>query len=195
MKKQQRIQLFLFFAGVILIVLTYFYYPNTQKEEHIDENLVQKNIDKDLTDEQSNTFENVKYKGLYDFDKSFTVEAEKAYILSEESDVVYMSNMHVVLYLSDGRVVNILSDKGKYNKATYDCFFEENVRATEGETIISANNLDLLATKNSVAIYNNVSLVYSAGSLRADKIDYDFENKNFKVSMFNEDVIRMKVVQ
>ena len=123
MKKQQRIQLFLFFAGVILIVLTYFYYPNTQKEEHIDENLVQKNIDKDLTDEQSNTFENVKYKGLYDFDKSFTVEAEKAYILSEESDVVYMSNMHVVLYLSDGRVVNILSDKGKYNKATYDCFF------------------------------------------------------------------------
>ena len=106
-----------------------------------------------------------------------------------------MKDMKVTLNLGGGRVITITSDEGIYNKVTYDCFFEENVRATEGETIISANNLDLLATKNSVAIYNNVSLVYSAGSLRADKIDYDFENKNFKVSMFNEDVIRMKVVQ
>ena len=39
-----------------------------------------------------------------------------------------------------------MSDKGKYNKVTYDCFFEKNVKATEGETEIFAENLDLLAT-------------------------------------------------
>ena len=106
-----------------------------------------------------------------------------------------MNAMHVILYLNDGRIVNIISDKGKYNKRTYDCFFEENVKATDGETNIFADNLDLLATENSVNIYNNVRLNYPTGSLQADKIDYDFETKHFKVSMFDDNAIKMKVIK
>ena len=48
-----------------------------------------------------------------------------------------MTNMHVILHLNDGRIVNIRSNKGRYYKTTYDCFFENNVRATDGETEIS----------------------------------------------------------
>jgi len=150
---------------------------------------------KKLSNDQMTTFEKVKYNGLYDLDKSFTVEAEKAYILNEESDVVYMTNMHVILYLSDGRTINIMSNKGKYNKLTYDCFFEQNVRATDGEIKIFAKNLDLLATKNFVDIYNEVYLIYPTASLRADKIDYDFETKYFKVSMFDDNAVKMKVTK
>ena len=61
-----------------------------------------------------------------------------------------MQNMHVVLYLKDNRIVEITSLKGHYNKANYNCFFEEDVLATDGETIITAENLDLLATENFV---------------------------------------------
>ena len=75
------------------------------------------------------------------------------------------------------------------------CFFEKNVRATDGETNIFAKNLDLLATESVVQIYNNVELMYPTGSLKADKIDYNFETKNFKVSMFNDQQIKMKVVK
>ena len=135
----------------------------------------------------------MEYKGLYNFDKPFTVKSEKAYILNEEPDIVYMDNMHVILYLSDGRIVNITSDKGRYNKITYDCFFEKNVKATDGDTEIFAENLDLLATENLVNIYNNVRINYPTGSLQADKIDYDFETKYFKVSMFNDESVKMKV--
>jgi lipopolysaccharide export system protein LptA len=103
--------------------------------------------------------------------------------------------MHVIIYLNDGRVVNITSTKGSFNKETYDCFFENNVYANDGETEIFSDNLDLLATKNSVEIYNNVKLDYTTGSLRADKIDYDFETKYFKVSMFNDEKIQMKVIK
>ena len=52
-----------------------------------------------------------------------------------------------------------------------------------------------MATENSVQIYNNVKLDYNTGSLRADKIDYDFETKYFKVSMFNDEKIKMKVIK
>ena len=125
----------------------------------------------------------------------FKIKSEKAYILKEAPDIVYMKNIHAILHLSDNRIVEITSLKGHYNKANYNCFFEQNVRVTEGETIITAENLDLLATENFVKIYNNVSLDYITGWLQADKIDYDFETKNFKVSMFNNKAIKMKVIQ
>ena len=145
--------------------------------------------------EQDSSFENIEYTGVYDLDKTFTVNSEKAHILHDEPDVVYMTNMHVILYLNDGRIVNIISDNGIYNKATYDCFFKTNVKATDGETKIFAENLDLLATENSVKIYSNVIINNPTGSLHADNVDYDFETKNFKVSMLDDKLIKMKVIK
>ena len=103
--------------------------------------------------------------------------------------------MNVVLYLKDERIVRIISNKGRYNKTTYDCFFEEDVRSTDGETKIFSENLDLLATENFVKIYNNVKLNDPTGFLQADKIDYDFETKYFKVSMFDDKDVKMKVIK
>ena len=167
-KKQKKIQALLLIVGVLLFLLTYFYYPYMNK--------------------------NLEYKGLYDLDKTFIVKSEKAHIYNSEPDILYMTNMHVILYLKDGRTVNILSDKGKYNKVNYDCFFEKNVRATDGEPKIFSDNLDLLGNESSLKVYNNVSINYPTGSLlRADKVDYDFETKFFKVSMFDDKRINMKI--
>jgi lipopolysaccharide assembly outer membrane protein LptD (OstA) len=69
------------------------------------------------------------------------------------------------------------------------------VRAVDGETIITAENLDLLATKNIIEAYNNVNLDNATGSLQADKINYNFDTKHFKVSMFSDKAIKMKVIQ
>ena len=195
MKKQNKIQLTLLLTGLMLFILTYIYYPNLNKNKFLKNKTVQEDEEVGLDSKRDTSFENVKYKGFYNLDKLFTVEAEKAYILNEETDVVYMNNMHVILHLNDGRTVNITSTKGRYNKTTYDCFFENNVRATDGETEIFSENLDLLATENSVEIYNNVILNYTTGSLRADKIDYNFETKYFKVSMFDDKTIDMKIIE
>ena len=196
MKKQQKkIQITLILIGLLLIITTYFYYPYINKAKFDKNQPVQKDLDNVTDSNQVTSFENVEYKGLYDLDKPFTVKSEKARMLNEEPDIMYMTNMHVILYLGDGRIVNIISNKGKYNKATYDCFFEEDVRATDGEVKIFAQNLDLLATKNFVEIYNEVSLNYPTGSLQADKIDYDFETKYFKVSMFDDKAVKMKVIR
>ncbi len=192
--RNKKAQIILIFIGLILIISTYFYYPNQNKENLSRD--TQKQLDLNETDSTGeNTFENVEYKGFYDLESPFVVKSESATMLTEEPDLVFMKNMHVTLYLKDGRVVEITSNEGKYNKVTYDCFFEQNVKATDGETKIFADNLDLLATKNNVQIYNNVNLIYPTGSLLADKIDYDFETKFFKVSMFDDNSIKMKVTQ
>ena len=194
-KKQQKIQIILVSIGLFLILSTYFYYPYINKIK-LDESIsTQKNIDNSLSDDQSTFFENMEYEGIYDLNKTFTVRSQKAHILNESPEIVYMTQMHVTLYLDEGKVVNITSDKGSYNKITYDCFFEQNVQVKDGETKIFAENLELLATKNIVEIYNDVNLIYPTASLQADKINYDFTTKYFKVSMFGGNAVKMRVVE
>jgi len=163
--------------------------------------LVEKNIQENLpliseNTDDSTSFENLEYQGLYNIDKKFIVRSKKAKINKDEPDIVHMKNMHVILYLKDGRIVNIYSESGRYNKANYDCFFEKNVKATDGETNIFSENLDLLGNESSVKIYNNVRINYPTGSLlRGDIISYDFEKKHFKVSMFDDERIKMKILK
>ena len=194
-KKQLGVQFTLVSIGLLLFVLTYFYYPSIKKGKLLKDQSVNKDFQKVEDIDPSTSFENLEYKGLYDLDKPFRVKSKEAYILSQEPDIVYMKNMYVILYLSDNRIVEITSLKGRYNKKNYNCFFEQDVLATDGDTIITAKNLDLLATKNIMKVYNDVNLDNATGSLQADKIDYNFETKYFKVSMFDDKAIKMKVVQ
>ena len=169
--------------------------PKHKKNKIVENKSISENLNQADTSDNSTTFDNLEYKGLYNFDKPFKVKSNKAYILNEEPDIVYMDKMHVILYLDDARIINITSDKGRYNKVTYDCFFEINVKATDEDTVILAENLDLLATEDSIKVYNNVFLDHPTGDLRADRMDYNFETKYFKVSMFDDKAIKMKVIQ
>ena len=190
-KKQLKTQITLIIIGFLLIIITYFIYPYS-KEVRIDKKQ-DSQLDLKQSDNQDSSFEYVEYEGFYNLNKPFIVKSEKALILNDQPDIVYMTNMHVILYLDNGNVLNIVSNKGTFNKVTYDCFFIEKVKATDGETEILAKNLDLLATKNSIEIYNNVVVNYPTGSFEADKVKYDFETKSLKASMYDDRAIKMKI--
>ena len=191
-RKQQKAQLVLISIGLLLILLTYLYYPYMNKNKLQDDQFVQKDSEKTQIGAQS-TFENVEYEGITSTMQRFSVKSENAYILDENPNLVFMKKMRVELYLKDGRIVTIISDRGRYHKESHDCWFEENVVADDGEIKIFANNLDLLATENFVKIYQQVKLIHPTGTLQADQVDYDFETKYFKVSMFDEKIVKMKV--
>ena len=200
-KKQKKLQIFLLSAGLILFFTTYLYYPSIYNNKYSKEVTIEERKD-DIIDikvgnsnNESTAFKNIEYKGLYYVDKPFKVNSENAYILNDDPDVVHMDAMHVVLYLSDQRVINITSDKGMFNKVTNDCFLKQNVKATDGDIIILSENLDLVASEKFAEIYNNVNLDYVTGKLQADKINYDFMTKLFKVSMFDDKTVKLKVFQ
>ena len=190
------LQTTLILFGLLLILATYFLYP-LMKQKTFKKSVIEKQsiIVDDETDDKGNTFENVEYKGIYNLDKEFTVKSEKAYILNENPEIVHMTKMVVIMSMKDGRVVTITSDSGKYNKVTYDSYFEDNVRATDGSTVISSDNLDLIATKDFASAYNDVILKDEKSSLQADKVDYDFVTKKYSISMFDKEKIKIKLVQ
>jgi hypothetical protein len=198
--KKKIIQLTLITVGLSLFFLTYFLYPtsiriNDEQTIQSDANIKIEGIEKVDKKEQYTAFQNIEYNGFFNIDKPFIIKSEKAYILNEEPDIIYMNKMHVILNLGDNKIVNITSDNGIYNKITYDCFFENNVNASDESTHIKAENLDLISSSNAAEVYNNVFLNNEAGSLAADKINYNFETKKFAISMFSEKLVKVKLAE
>tara|TARA_B100001013_G_C24505776_1_gene401024 strand:+ start:151 stop:738 length:588 start_codon:yes stop_codon:yes gene_type:complete len=195
MKKNNRIiQFFLISIGFLLIAATYFIYPNIKENKALKETAKEKN-EKILSGKTINTFENVEYKGLYNIDKPFSVQSKKALINEEDPNIIHMDNMKVILHLKDNRTIIITSLKGSYNKVTHDCYFVSEVRATDGEIVVLADNLDLLASEDNATVYNNVTLTSENGSLIADKVDYNFEKQYYKISMFNDKKVKIKLIE
>ena len=145
--------------------------------------------------DESNIFENVEYKGFFKIESPFTVKSEKARITAEDPDIVHLSEMSVTLYLKNGKDVVITADEGKYNKTSYDIYFVGNVVGRDGETIITSENLDLLASEDIAIIYNNVRLNSNKNSLQADKVEYDFETKFYRISMFDDTRVKIKLIE
>ena len=190
MTKNNKIQIGLIFIGLFFFFGTYFWYP-TINENRLKGSVVQ---DKQIDTSKDNLFENVQYKAYYG-DNPFVIQSEQAFIEAQEPDIVFLSNLIVTISMYDGRIVTIVADKGTYFKNTDDILVAGNVKSTDGETIIQSENLDLFASKDIVSIYNNVNLINKNGSLKADKVDYNFETKYYKISMFNNKKVKINLIQ
>ena len=193
------IQLLLASIGFFLIIITYFYFPENKPNNL---NVLEKNpISKEgknninINAGEADYFQNVEYEGVYNINNFFTINSVDAYILKANPDEVFMTDMLVTLTLNSGKIVLIVSDSGIYNKLNYNVFFKDNVKATEGSTVILSDNLDLFADEDYALVYNNVILEDAQGSMRADQVNYDFEKEVYKVSMFTEDQIKVKVIE
>ena len=176
-------------------MITYLYVPRIEQNK-LKEKTAQKNeVIKDTSIEAESYFTNVVYEGNYQVKNSFIVKAEKAKVLADRPNLVYMDNMHVTLTLTSGETVIITSESGRYDKLNYNIFFENNCEATDGTTILKSDNLDLVADEFA-KVYNNVVLEDDADSyIKADLIKYDFESKQYEISMFeNKKQIKVKLV-
>ena len=195
-KNKNFLQISLIITGFALIVLTYFVYPSLKNNEKLTTGIIDdQKKEGDISKEKESSFDNVEYKGLYNIENPFSVKAEKANIINDEPDIVHMKKMKVTIFMKDGRTILITSDKGRYNKMSYDCYFESNVKATDGKTTLTSENLDLISSEDSVTIYNKVFLWDKSGSLMADKIDYNFETKYYHVSMFDKEKVKIKLIE
>ena len=201
-KERKIIQFTLLSIGLLLILATYIFYPNFKEkqagfdEKALSENEIFEEDSDSIKDEETNTFTNVEYKGFYNLTNPFSIKSDKARILKEDSDIIYMTNMKAIILMNNGKTVIITSDKGRYNKQTYDSFFEENVKATDSKTTILSDNLDLIASEDKAIIYNDVTITNNEkGSLKADKIDYNFTTEFYKVSMYNNKNVKIKIYE
>ena len=95
------IQIFLVSIGFLIIIGTYLMYPKIEKNRlkgSVVEN--EKTIIKDKDNENiGSKFEDLEFRGFYNFDNPFVVVSEEAVISAENSDIVYMTNVKITIKL------------------------------------------------------------------------------------------------
>lgn len=182
------IQFLIFFIAILLIYLTYYQNQNDQI----------KNFEKNKkietkTDDKKNFFEDVQYRGVDLNGNRFVIESKTAEFDAENPNDIFMYKMLGYFYFKDGSVLRIQSDRGRYNNETQDTEFKDNIIAEHRDNVLYSDNIDYLNSKGLLKIYGNIRGNTDKGQILADTLNYDLKKETLSISMFDNDLIDVKV--
>lgn len=195
-KEKLRIfQILFLLTGLSIIFFTFLKSSKFQKEQIISDNL-QKEIDEEISkqgSDKNSTFYNVKYSGLDLEGNRYTISSEKAVNSDTNENVVNMSGALAVFYFKDNTELNISSNKAIYNNKTLDIKFEGSVKCLYENSELYAGSAEFLNSKNSLTVSDNVKIIDTKGTIFADKLTFDIENKTLNITSLNENTIKSKI--
>ncbi len=182
------IQFLIFFIAILLIYLTYY-----QKQNDQIKNFEKNKIIETKTDDKKNFFEDVQYRGVDLNGNRFVIESKTAEFDAENPNDIFMYKMLGYFYFKDGSVLRIQSDRGRYNNETQDTEFKDNIIAEHRDNVLYSDNIDYLNSKGLLKIYGNIRGNTDKGQILADTLNYDLKKETLSISMFDNDLIDVKV--
>ena len=182
------IQFLIFFTAILLIYLTYY-----QKQDDQTKNFEKNKIIETKTDDKKNFSEDVQYRGVDLNGNRFIIESKTAEFDAENPNDIFMYKMLGYFYFKDGSVLRIQSDRGRYNNETQDTEFKDNIIAEHRDNVLYSDNIDYLNSKGLLKIYGNIRGNTDKGQILADTLNYDLKKETLSISMFDNDLIDVKV--
>ena len=167
-------QLKIISAGLIIIFIVYFVYPalNTYRLK-----LTSKNI-KPTQGAESNVFENISYIGVDASGKQYNVRAQLASIDKDNQDLISLKEVDSDFLLKDGSIIKIISKTGLFNKTTNDILYEQNVKITQRDGVVTANRAEYHVKSNNIFV---------SGNIIGDFIENDPKTKKRRTSQIKAD--------
>jgi LPS export ABC transporter protein LptC len=182
-------QLKIISVGLTIIFIVYFVYPtlNTYRLK-----LTSKNI-KPTEGAESNVFENISYIGVDASGKQYNVRAKLASINKDNQDLISLREVDSDFLLKDGNIIKILSKTGLFNKTTNDILYEQNVKITQRNGVVTANRAEYLVKSNNIFVSGNVigdfiendpkTKKQRTSQIKADKVIIDTFKKTVEIVM------------
>ena len=205
MVKSKIIQIILFGFGLLIFIFTYLsffqktnsnYLNETERlEKSLEQSLDMKKIVKNNKDNASvieedktasNIISDLSYKNIDHKGNIFNINSKITKIFEDKEDLNFMEVVVCRIFLLDGSVIEIFSDKAIYNTINYNTEFVGNVLVVKDENKITSNNLDFIFDKNLITIYNNVKYKGYNKFLTADKVDINLLNHKVNVYMYDK---------
>ena len=103
-----------------------------------------------------------------------------------------MDKVAAKIILIDGNIINIVSDKAKYNNINQNTFFKSNVKIRFLDHKIDCDFVKINFEKNILEAFNNLTYENIDLIMNADKIILDINSKDTKIFNFNEKKVRIK---
>ena len=207
MNKSKIFQIILFSFGLLVFIFTYFSFfqrdksGNLNKVENLNsvESLNEQRFIKENNSniiikegEASNIIEDLSYQNIDYKGNIFTINSKITKVFAGEKDMDFMEVVIARIFLINGRVIEIYSDKAIYDNNNYNTKFIGNVTILENENKITSNNLDFFFDKNLVTIYNNVKYKGYNKLLMADKVDINLLDQKTSIYM-NDKMNKVKI--
>ena len=182
-------QLKIISAGLVIIFIVYFVYPalNTYRLK-----LTSKNI-RPTQGAESNVFENISYIGVDASGKQYNVRAQLASIDKDNQDLISLKEVDSDFLLKDGSIIKIISKTGLFNKTTNDILYEQNVKITQRDGVVTANRAEYLVKSNNIFVSGNVigdfiendpkTKKRRTSQIKADRVIIDTFKKTVEVVM------------
>jgi len=189
--KKTTVQLILLTVGVLLIFLIYFSDSNNNKKTETlkDVSSAQKDSKEN---EDINIFEDVEYKGVDNNGNKFVILSEYSDFKIDKSEIINMKGVLCYFYFKDGKVLEIRSKTGTYNNVTLDMNFAKNVNMFYQDNALFSDKANFSNAENRLVVEGNVKTQGPDGELIGDKLNFDFIDKKLKISMYNEDRVKIK---
>jgi hypothetical protein len=182
-------QLKIISIGLIIIFIVYFVYPTINSFRL---KLTSKNI-KPTEGTESNVFENISYIGVDASGRQYNVRAKLATIDKDNQDLISLKEVDSDFLLKDGSVIKIISKIGLFNKTTNDILYEQNVKVTQKDGVVTSNRAEYLVKSNNIFVSGNVIADFvetdlktkkrRSSQIKADKVIIDTFKKTVEVVM------------
>ena len=183
------VQSILFIAAILLLYIFY-YQDNINKKSTEAVKIEKDNLEKMS---ESNYFEDVEYKGIDANGNRYLLQSKIATFNEESPELVNMIGMNATFYFKDGEILKVSGETGKYNNKTNDMEFRDNVKVTQAENKIFADNLDYFNLKRLINVYGNVRGKSLDGNFNSDILNLNIDNQLVDILMNNDEQVNINL--
>lgn len=190
-KKIKFIQIFLFFAGISLIFLTYLSYQKKSSETIISkETKTEINSKIEHNSDSQDTFYNIEYSGIDLSGNRYILKAEEAKNIESNTELVNLKFVDAKFFFKDDTILYVTSDSGLYNNKTLDMKFKENVNAKYDSSTLTADTAEYFNSRNLIEISSNVKVNDYRGLIMAEKLIFDIKKKKLNITSSNSEKVK-----
>ena len=169
---------FLCFLFLIIIIL---FFKNNSSDKKV--KIIEKKDE--IESLSSNIIKNVKYTSSDSSGNKYTITALKGEIDYSDPNTIFLSEVDALIELTNSNNIEITSNFGKYNSIDFDTIFSRNVIVNYLDNKITGEYLDFSIKRGTMIISKNVIYTNTDNILYADIIEINIENKDTKISMYN----------
>lgn len=183
------IQTILLLMAILLLYVFYYYDSkdyNSEKEVKIEKEEFEKLGEK-------NYFEDVEYNGIDSNGNRYKLKSQIASFDDKSPELVNMIGMNATFYFKNGTILNVSGNTGKYNNKTNDMEFRDDVKVSQAENKIFADNLDYFNLERLIKVYGNVKGKSLDGNFTSDILNLDIDNQSADILMKNNEQVNINL--
>ena len=184
MYKRIFIQILLLIIISILIVFTFNFYKFDKTEKQNIESINKKNTLNNT--DVFNVIDNLNYSSKDSLGNEYKINAKKSIISSDNTDLIFMSDVNAVIYMNNSEPITITADFADYDSKNYDTIFKKNILLTHLTHKVKGEKLNLSFKKNLVTMSDSLIYTNINTKLYADEFEMDLITKNSKIFMNNK---------